>query len=128
MKFSFRKIWGLLILSMLFAISPAVFAEKESVVYSCYITTGGLRQIRMIHTDGTNDQFITTGSWPRMARDHKHLAFLRDGNYPPAYRNNLYTLDITTGSPKLIYGNDDYVVGYDWTTDSLNVVFDYECR
>ena len=79
-----------------------------------------------INLDGSDDTFITTGARPRVSRDGRYLAFLRDGA-PLETKGNAWVRDLRTGQESLLYSNTSYTVGYDWDLTETNLVFDWSC-
>jgi hypothetical protein len=79
-----------------------------------------------INLDGCGETYITSGARPRMSRDGRWLAFLRDGN-PFANTGNLYARNLVTGAETLLVNNTNSIVLYDWDGTGTNLVFDYNC-
>jgi hypothetical protein len=76
--------------------------------------------------DGSGEEPITTGSWPRLSPDGRYIAFLRDG-FIITYDNKLIVRDLELGTETVVHAAGDYVVGYDWTADSTRILFDWIC-
>ncbi|HEY3860681.1 MAG TPA: hypothetical protein VGO59_02230 [Verrucomicrobiae bacterium] len=79
-----------------------------------------------VNLDGSGETYITSGARPRVSRDGKWLAFLRDGN-PFANQGNLYARNLLTGTETLLVNNTNTIVHYDWDATGTNLVFDYNC-
>jgi Tol biopolymer transport system component/protocatechuate 3,4-dioxygenase beta subunit len=78
-----------------------------------------------VNLDGTGDRMITHGVHPRLAPDGRNLLVGRDKS--DAFRKNIHKVDLATGRESLLFAHADFVVFYDWTRDSSQVVFDYQC-
>ncbi len=80
-----------------------------------------------INLDGSGDRLITTGLRPRVSPDGRYLAFLREGN-PFNSQGNLWMRDLTTGAERRLFGNNDFLVGFNWDVrDPGTLYFDYQC-
>ena len=88
--------------------------------------SGSTGSVWAINLDGTGDQFVTTGTRPRVSPDGRWLAFTREGT-PFLSLGNLWLRDLTTGDERRLFINQNFVVLYDWLNDSSGLVFDYEC-
>ena len=88
--------------------------------------SGSTGSVWAINLDGTGDQFVTTGTRPRVSPDGRWLAFTREGT-PFLSLGNLWLRDLTTGEERRLFTNPNFVVLYDWLNDSSGLVFDYEC-
>ncbi len=99
----------------------------DSIVYSRYSAVGPTREIRLVDANGANDQLLFNGTFPRLSPDRNSVAFLRPGvgTYPPNYGNDLWVRNLATGAEQLVFDNNDYLVGFDWMSDNLHIVFDY---
>jgi Tol biopolymer transport system component len=100
---------------------------EKTIIYSRYQANPIKREARLLNAGNGSDQWITNGSFPRLSPDGNYIAFLKDGGYPPAYQNNLYVRDLADNLEWLAFTNTDFIVGYDWTNDSQQIVFDFEC-
>ena len=99
------------------SIAGTVFYGRQS---------GSTGSVWAIHLDGTGDQFVTTGTRPRVSPDGRWLAFTREGT-PFASLGNLWLRDLTTGEERRLFFNQSFVVYYDWLNDSSGLVFDFDC-
>jgi len=88
--------------------------------------SGSTGSVWAINLDGTSDQFVTTGTRPRVSPDGRWLAFAREGS-PFLSLGNLWLRDLLTGEERRLFTNPNFVVLYDWLNDSSGLVFDYEC-
>ncbi len=88
--------------------------------------SGSTGSVWAINLDGTGDQFVTTGTRPRVSPDGRWLVFTREGT-PFLSLGNLWLRDLTTGDERRLFINQNFVVLYDWLNDSSGLVFDYEC-
>ena len=88
--------------------------------------SGSTGSVWAINLDGTGDQFVTTGTRPRVSPDGRWLAFTREGS-PFLSLGNLWLRDLTTGEERRLFINPNFVVLYDWLNDSSGLVFDYNC-
>lgn len=75
--------------------------------------------------DGSDTQ-LTTGRWPHLSADGKWMLFHRGGS-SDVTRTDLWIRDLASGGETNIFGNGDFLVGYDFTPDSSQVVYDYSC-
>ncbi len=88
--------------------------------------SGSTGSVWAINLDGTGDQFVTTGTRPRVSPDGRWLAFTSEGS-PFLSLGNLWVRDLTTGEERRLFTNPNFVVLYDWLNDSSGLVFDFEC-
>ncbi len=88
--------------------------------------SGSTGSVWAIHLDGTSDQFVTTGTRPRVSPDGRWLAFTREGS-PFLSLGNLWLRDLISGEERRLFTNPNFVVLYDWLNDSSGLVFDFEC-
>lgn len=79
--------------------------------------------------NGTDEHFISTGSNPRVSADGRYMAFKRKRLATADLNQNygLWVLDMSTGDENEIYYNADFLAGFDFTTDSQNLLFDWGC-
>ncbi len=103
---------------------PFQLATAGTVFYGRQ--SGSTGSVWAIHLDGTGDQFVTTGTRPRVSPDGRWLAFTREGS-PFLSLGNLWLRDLITGSERRLFSNPNFVVYYDWLNDSSGLVLDYEC-
>ena len=82
-----------------------------------------------IFPNGTGDHQITTGSTPRLSPNGNYLAFKRKHSVTTDPNNNygLWIMNLTTGAESEIFYQGDFLVGFDFTPDSLKIVFDHSC-
>ncbi len=83
-----------------------------------------------IYPNGTDDHQITTGSAPRLSPDGNYLAFKRKHTVTTDPNNSygLWILNLTTGVESEIFYQGDFLIGFDFTPDSLKIVFDHSCN
>ncbi len=102
----------------------AATGQASPVVY--YSRLGGTNgQLWAAALDGSFDAPLITGEQPRVSPNGRYLAFHKDN--PEFDQGNVYVLDLQTGNIRLLFANNNYVVGYGWTPDSARLVFDYSC-
>ena len=89
-------------------------------------SVSGAGTIWAINLDGSGETYITTGFRPRVSRDGRGLAFLRDPN-PLITQGNPWVRNLTTGQESLLFTNANYTIGYDWDLTGTNLVFDWSC-
>ncbi len=67
---------------------------------------------------------------PRISPDGNYLAFKRKHSATTDANNNygLWILNLTTGAESEIFYQGDFLVGFDFTPDSLKIVFDHFCN
>ena len=118
----------ILLLNLLFltATISAQTIETGNIIYSrlpvAPNTSGTIWAVRQ---DGTNDRQIVVGSQPRLSPNNRYLLFRRGQVATEPYRfGQLFVRDLTTGSETLLITYSDYVVGYDFTPDSMQIVYD----
>jgi hypothetical protein len=100
--------------------------EAGDIIYSrlpvAPSTSGTVWAIRQ---NGTNDRQIAVGSQPRLSPNGRYLLFRRSQVATEPYRfGQLWIRDLTTAAETLLITYSDYLVGYDFTSDSSKVVFD----
>jgi hypothetical protein len=103
--------------------APPNALAQDTIIYSRLGSPNG--SIWMVAADGTSDTQITTGEWPKLSPDNRYLAFHKD--HATYSRGNIYVRDLLSGNERLVFGNNDFVVSYDWTQDSSQLVHDYSC-
>jgi hypothetical protein len=103
-----------------------LLSDAGTVFYGRRTATTYNGSIWAINLDGSGDQFITTGARPRVSRDGRYLAFLRDGS-PLVTQGNAWVRDLLTGQETMLFTNQNYVIGFDWDLTGTNLVFDYGC-
>jgi len=79
-----------------------------------------------INLDGNAETFITTGARPRVSRDGRWMAFLRDGG-PVATQGNLWVRELPTGQETLFFTNTDTITAADWNGTQTELIFDNNC-
>ena len=79
-----------------------------------------------INLDGSGDTYITTGVRPRVSRDGRWLAFLRENN-PFGSAGNIWKRDLLTGVETRLFSNPDFVICYDWEPNAAALLTDYQC-
>ncbi len=94
-----------------------------TVVYSRAGSPEGT--IWLAAADGSADVRLTTGEWPRLSADGRHLVFHR-GDASPT-QADVWVRDLTTGTETKMFANSSSVVSFDWTPDGAQLVFDYSC-
>jgi uncharacterized repeat protein (TIGR01451 family) len=105
----------------------AGYATQPPAITGMFYSLGGVPDGKVYYSagDGSPDQFVTNGEEPRLSPDGQYLAFKRgNANYSQA---SLYLRNLKTGEEKLLYQDNDFLVGYGWTADSSQVFFDYSC-
>jgi Tol biopolymer transport system component len=73
--------------------------------------------------DGSGDELVTSGSNPRLSPDGKFLAL--HGQFGSTLIVRDLALGTDTTVPPPMFGGT--ITGYDWSLDSMHVVFDREC-
>src|ERR1043166_9146436 len=102
---------------------PAQSLASTTIYYS---RTNGT--IWRASADGTADVPITAGEWPRVSPNGVYLLFRRGPGWGPApSQQNVYLRNLLNGQETLLFNNNDYVVSYDWTADSNQILLDYQC-
>jgi hypothetical protein len=76
--------------------------------------------------DGTWDSLITKGSWPRLSRTGRYIAFHR-GQTAYAWQRNFYIHDFRTGKDSLDFVNTDNAVDFCFGLGDTTLYFDYVC-
>lgn len=77
--------------------------------------------------DGSPDQFIANGSWPRLSPDGRYL-FYHKGSTVTNFKISTYKIDLITGTETLIFSNTtDYTVYGSWSQDGSKIFFDFSC-
>ncbi|HUM46693.1 MAG TPA: gliding motility-associated C-terminal domain-containing protein, partial [Chitinophagales bacterium] len=103
---------------------------------SAFLVTSGVNQLFYNRTDGTiwstagngsADQFITNGYWPRVSPDGRFMLFHR-GASATITNKNVFIRDLQTGIETLVFTNNDFVVFYSWSQDASKIYFDYGCN
>jgi Tol biopolymer transport system component len=103
-----------------------VVLSSEGTVFYGRRAADNTGSIWCINLDGSGETYITSGARPRMSRNGKWLAFLRDGN-PFANTGNLYVRNISTGEETMLVNNTNTIVHFDWDSTGTNLIFDYDC-
>jgi Tol biopolymer transport system component len=111
--------------SLLLAV-PAASAQTLAVLYSRVHDGVPNGTIWVATSDGSFDQPLTVGEWPRISPDGNLVVFHRGGSTDPV-RNDLFVLNVLTGDETRVFVNNDFAVSYDWTADSSQIVFDFGC-
>ena len=75
------------------------------------------------YLNSTGDTQFMLGSHPRLSPNGQFIAYQRGG----WVYGDIYVRDLQTGSDTLIFTNDNEINFYDWTTDSGQIIFDYNC-
>ena len=119
---------------MLRRFSPFVVAfegvRQGQIVYNRTAASSSVDgTIWAIYPNGTGDHQITTGSYPRLSPNGNYLAFKRKHSATTEPSNNygLWIMNLTTGVETEIFYQGDFLVGFDFTLDSLKIVFDWSC-
>lgn len=121
------QLFGLfLILAFLTATASAQTISEGDIIYSrlpaAPSTSGTIWAVRH---DGSNDRQIALGSQPRLSPNNRYLIFRRGQIATEPYRfGQLFIRDLTNGSETLLISYSDYLVGYDFTPDSMQIVYD----
>jgi len=102
-----------------------VYSETGTLFYG-RVSPNNYYTIWAINLDGSGDTFVTTGARPRVSRDGRYLAFLRDGN-PLVTQGNVWVRDLAAGTETVLFTNTSYTIGYDWDLTNTNLVFDWNC-
>ncbi|MCY7345812.1 MAG: FG-GAP-like repeat-containing protein [Pyrinomonadaceae bacterium] len=78
-----------------------------------------------VRQDGTNDRQIAAGSQPRLSPDNRYL-ILRRNQFPtlPYQAGQLFVRDLTTNTETLVFTYNNATVGYFFTPDSAQIVYD----
>ena len=123
---------GTFILALMPGLLPHAVAGTPpdgTVVYCRHNSTNDLTTVWFANLSGGSDTLVTTGWMAHISLDRRYLVFLRSGPNGSAYgsRGNLWVRDLTTGAETNLYGNSDYIVSADFTTDGTTIVFDFEC-
>ncbi|MEO6036080.1 MAG: hypothetical protein ABIQ35_12565, partial [Verrucomicrobiota bacterium] len=99
--------------------------EVDHLQYG-YLDPGGFNDaIWAINLDGSGETYITDGARPRVSRDGKWLAFLREGGAVTT-QGNLWVRNLSTGAESRFFTNTDAIMGYDWNGTN-ELVFDNNC-
>jgi hypothetical protein len=81
-----------------------------------------------VNVDGSGEEFLTVGSWPRLSPNGRYVAFLRDGS-SIVQSPNIVVRDLTLETETIVHPQEgDFTLGFDWTPDSQQLVFDYGCE
>jgi len=116
----------LLFVSFLFLGGFTTSAQSLSVVYSRVPNGIPDGTIWIASSDGSSDQMITTGEWPRISPDGNWIVFHRGPSADPS-RNDIFVRSLLTGDEMRVFAHSDFAVSYDWTADSSQIVFDFGC-
>lgn len=99
--------------------------EVDHLQYGCLDSAGFNDSIWAINLDGTGEMFITEGARPRVSRDGRWLAFLREGGVVTT-QGNLWLRNLATGAETRFFTNTVAIVGFDWNGTN-ELVFDNNC-
>lgn len=102
-----------------------VFSETGTLFYG-RVSPNLYYTIWAINLDGSADTYVTTGARPRVSRDGRYLAFLRDAN-PQITQGNVWIRDLASGKESILFTNTSYTTGFDWDLTNTNLVFDWNC-
>jgi hypothetical protein len=105
-------------------VGPPVAQPSPVIYYSRFGNPDG--QLWAMALDGSFDVPLVVGEQPKVSPDGRYLAYHK-GNADYS-QGNVYMLDLQTGSSRLFLGNNNFIVGYNWTTDSTRLFFDYYCE
>jgi Tol biopolymer transport system component len=120
-----KKIGSCLI--VLLALVTVIHGQVTSVVYSRVPSGGDVDDtVWTAAADGSADQQITTGGWPRLSPDGNSIVFKR-GSDPDINRKDVWVRNLQTGDETKVFSNNDFVINYSWTADSSEIVFDFQC-
>jgi Tol biopolymer transport system component len=108
-----------------FNTNQVTISESGTIFYSR--RSGSSGTVWSIDLTGAGDHYITSGIRPRVSRDGKWMAFLREGT-PFTGGGNLWTRNLATGSEQRLLINTNTIVGYDWDLTGTNLVIDYGCK
>lgn len=86
-------------------------------------SAANLGTIWAINLDGSGETYITEGARPRVSRDGRYLAFLREGD-PFNNQGNLWFRDLATGQETRLLVNGGQLVAHDWDLSETNLIFD----
>ena len=112
---------------LLLVLGAATHGQVTSVLYSRAPADGDADDtVWIAATDGSSDQQITNGGWPRLSPDGNYMVFKR-GSDPDINRHDVWVHNLQTGDEVKVFSNNDFVVNYSWTSDSTQIVFDYQC-
>ncbi|HEY9508945.1 MAG TPA: hypothetical protein VIV82_03705, partial [Verrucomicrobiae bacterium] len=101
-------------------------SANGTVFYSRH--TANNQTIWAINLDGSGETFITTGHRPRVTKDGRLMAFLREGD-PLNSQGNIWLRDLQTGTETRFFINtNSSIVGFDWRGNKNELVFDYSCN
>src|SRR4029077_12276079 len=98
--------------------------EVDHLQYGYLPRTAYNGTIWAITLDGSGETYITQGARPRVSRDGRFMAFLRDGT-PFNNQGNLWLRDLDTGAEGLLFINTNILVCYDWDLTETNLIFDF---
>lgn len=77
-------------------------------------------------SDGSYDEPITEGEWPRLSPNGRYLAFRR-GTQPEMVRRDIWVRDLVSGTEGPVFVVGNFPVGnFVWTGDSAHLIFDYD--
>jgi len=112
---------------------PPAFVPETNVILSSVGTlfygrrsAANLGTLWAINLDGSDDTYITTGVRPRVSRDGRWLAFLREGN-PFNSQGNIWLRDLQSSQERRLFVNTNIIVCYDWEPDGSALIVDYAC-
>ncbi|SPE50120.1 conserved exported hypothetical protein [Verrucomicrobia bacterium] len=108
-----------------FTTNQLVLSDIGTIFYGRR-STNNQGTIWAINLDGSRETYITTGARPRVSRDGRWLAFLREGD-PFNNQGNLWVRDLVLQTETRLLVNTDTIVGYDWDLTNSNLVFDLGC-
>jgi hypothetical protein len=100
--------------------------SQDGTVFYGRRSASSVGTIWAIDLDGSGDTYITTGVRPRVSRDGRWLAFLREG-LPFIGQGNVWVRDLQTGFERRLFTNPNYVTCYEWEPDAAALLTDYLC-
>ena len=105
----------------------AIVLSANGTVFYGRRSANNFGTIWAINLDGSGDTYITTGARPRVSRDGRRLAFLRENN-PFGNQGNVWMRDMQSGLETRLFSNPDFVVCYDWEPNAAALLTDYFCN
>ena len=98
-----------------------VHARELGTIFYSRVAASGQTDgtVWMMAGDGTNDQQVTNGEWPRLSPDKTAVIFLKGGSHP-AY-GNIVKRVLSGGMESTLFTNSDFVVNFDWTANSATI-------
>jgi hypothetical protein len=117
------------------SLSPFVvafeFVRPGQIIYNRLAANANVDgTVWAIYPNGSGDHQIAVGSFPRLSPDGNYLAFKRKraATNDSSLNYGLWVMDLRTGVEREIFYQGDYLVGFDFTPDSLKIVFDHSCN